>query len=63
MSAMALTCPHCDSEIPQGAFGVDEAIEEGDNDEVVAHKYNPDGFAVLETAYYCNPSCFIEHNG
>lgn len=59
---MALTCPNCGDDIPQGDFGVEQAVEDDMTDEIVAHMYDPDGIGVLETAYYCDPECFIEHN-
>jgi hypothetical protein len=59
---MALTCPNCDSEIPESDWGVEEAVEDDITDELVAHIYDPDGIAVSKTAYYCNPECFIEHH-
>lgn len=60
-NAMALSCPNCDSEIPESDFGVEEAVDDGLTDELVAHIRNPEAsIAVRETSYYCDPECFIE---
>jgi hypothetical protein len=58
---MALTCPNCGSEIPESEWGVEEAVEDDITDELVAHIFDPeDSIAVSETAYYCDPECFVE---
>jgi len=59
---MVLTCPNCDSEIPEDTFGVEEAVENDITDEVVAHTYDPDGIGVSATEYFCDPDCFVEHH-
>lgn len=58
---MALLCQNCEAEIPEAAFGPEEAVEENLTEEVVAHTFDPeDSLAVSETAYYCDPGCFVE---
>jgi len=60
---MTLACPNCGSEIPETAFGPEDAVEEGVTDEVVAHIFDADDpIAVSRTAYYCDPACFVAHN-
>jgi len=51
---MALTCQQCGDELPPFP---QEAVEDSHISEIVAHTFDPDGLAVSETAYYCDPSC------
>ncbi|GGM63931.1 hypothetical protein J2752_000491 [Halarchaeum rubridurum] len=54
---MALICQSCGREFPDFP---DDAVEDDRLDEVVMHKFDPDGIAVSQTDYYCDLECAAE---
>lgn len=56
-----MKCQNCGEELPGLVM---DAVEDGELDEVVAHKKSVDeGFTVSTTDYYCDPECFVEAKG
>ena len=54
-----MKCKNCDREFPDFVM---EEVEDGELDEVIAHKKSLDeGATVSQTDYFCNPECLSEH--
>lgn len=56
-----MKCQNCGKQLPSHP---EDAVEQGELEEVVGHKINGGGgITVSKKNYYCDPECFVEAKG